>query len=292
MSETGRSPRFYIAADPRSGGAGFAAGQEIDLPQAEAHHAAHVLRLRAGDAVELFDGCGGSARGRLARVAKRDVTVMITEASSGGPATARRGPIIALAFAVPKGSRLDWLLEKATELGVASLEPVLFERSVAGGDELSDAKRARWMGHCIAAAKQSGSDYLPALCRPRPLAEFARQSSAAVRIYGALAADAVPPARVLTDGAAARALTGSAAAGALKAGAASTVKGGAPAGTVTAGAAAGTLAIVVGPEGGLTDAERQALHAARFIPVRLGHTTLRIETAALALVAAALALAD
>jgi 16S rRNA (uracil1498-N3)-methyltransferase len=217
------------------------------LPETEAHHAAHVLRLKPGDAIELFDGSGGSASASVAAVKHGAVAVEIRQVYRRAE---RPAPVIRLAFAVPKGNRLDWLLEKAAELGVAALAPIRFERSVAGTGELSSAKRRRWLGHCIAAAKQAGLDFLPAIEDLRTLDEFL---AAAERpgIYGDLSDHARPIAEVL--------------------------EGHAP------------PVIVIGPEGGLTDAERRALDAAAFIPVRLGPTTLHIETAALALTAAVIA---
>jgi 16S rRNA (uracil1498-N3)-methyltransferase len=244
-----------VPGEKRDRGTAFVAGELVALPESEAHHVARVLRLRVGDAVEIFDGCGGSARGRVARIGRHDVEVAAEEVC---PLAARTGPAIHLAFAVPKGNRLDWLLEKTTELGVASLAPVVFERSVAGGDELSAAKRERWMGHCIAAAKQAGLDFLPTLSDPCRLPALVAAAEGTTGLYGDLAQGAVPLAR---------AIEGIAASG-------------------------GAVSIVVGPEGGLTDAERQTLRDGRFTAVRLGRTTLRIETAAVALVAAVIAVCD
>ncbi len=243
-----RRPRFFIPAEDPASASSFREGGRLILPETEAHHAAHVLRLKVGDAIELFDGSGGSASASVAAVKHGAVTVEVRQVYRRAE---RPAPVIRLAFAVPKGNRLDWLLEKAAELGVAALAPIRFARSVAGTGELSSAKRRRWLGHCIAAAKQAGLDFLPAIEDLRTLDEFL---AAAERpgIYGDLSDHARPIAGVL--------------------------KGHAP-----------SISIVVGPEGGLTDEERQALDAAGFVPVRLGHTTLRIETAAVALTAVVIA---
>ena len=248
MTDNDSRARFYVPD--------LTEGAEVALPPTEAHHAAHVLRLTPGAEVELFDGCGRAATARIATVRRSDVTARVE--SVRGP-IARQGPEVRLAFAVPKGNRLDWLLEKATELGVASLRPVRFERSVAGKGEFSEAKRAKWLAHAIAAAKQSGLDYLPIIENPLPLEKFA--AAGGPGIYGDLAADAQPIGEVL------RRL--------------------APAGPQNLDRG---LTVVVGPEGGLTEAERARLRAGGFTAVRLGHTTLRIETAAVALVAAIAAL--
>jgi 16S rRNA (uracil1498-N3)-methyltransferase len=250
MTEKDSRARFYVPD--------LAEGAEMALPPTEAHHTAHVLRLAPGAAVELFDGCGRAAGARIATVRRGDVTVRVE--SVRGP-VARPGPAVHLGFAVPKGSRLDWLLEKATELGAAALRPVRFERSVAGAGEFSEAKREKWLAHAIAAAKQSGLDYLPTIEDPLPLEEFA--AAGGPGIYGDLAADARPIAEVLQS---------------LAADGTQKLELG--------------LVVVVGPEGGLTDTERAALRAGGFTPVRLGHTTLRIETAAVAILAAIAAIRE
>jgi 16S rRNA (uracil1498-N3)-methyltransferase len=245
-------PRFFVPGPASS--SGLAAGAEIDLEPGEAHHAAHVLRLKAGAPLALFDGCGTAATGRVSEVRKGNVTVTV---EAVGPAAPRPHPRVHLAFAVPKGSRLDWLLEKATELGAASLRPVRFERSVAGADALSPAARQRWMGHCISAAKQAGLDWLPVLEDPLPLAAYLEKTAGRPGLFGDLSDDAAPLGRAV------RSL-----------------------------ARPDALHIVVGAEGGLTPPERTALRQAGFIAVRLGRTTLRIETAAVALTAAAVAASE
>jgi 16S rRNA (uracil1498-N3)-methyltransferase len=248
----------------------------VELPQGEAHHALNVLRLRVGAEVELFDGLGRSAAGKLAVATRGRVVVGIERVEGPAP---RPTPIVHLAFAVPKGKRLDWLLEKATELGAASLQPVVFHRGVAGGGELTDAKRERWLSHCVAAAKQCGLDFLPEI---RPLVGCAVLSAAHRLPSGAsgvqqsrrgdlhtlplrLVGDSRPDAATFVD--ALRAEAGP-------------------------GAPVGEVLILVGPEGGLTDDERRAAIEAGFIRVRLGATTLRTETAAVALLAATIGLLE
>jgi 16S rRNA (uracil1498-N3)-methyltransferase len=243
--------RFYVPDLPESAEVPLPPA-EAPLPPAEAHHAAHVLRLREGDAVELFDGRGRTAEARIARVRRGEVTLAV--GAVHGPA-ARPEPRVCLAFAIPKGTRLDWLLEKAAELGVARLAPVRFTHSVAGAGEFSAAKRSRWLGHCIAAAKQSGFAWLPEIEDPLPLADLLVPPQAG--LFGDLDADALSVPQAVAQ--------------------------------LRGGAAVGGLTVVVGPEGGLTGDERAALHAAGLLPVRLGRTTLRIETAAVALVAAVVA---
>ncbi len=240
--------RFHVPHLPQG------PGTELVLPDSEAHHAVHVLRLRVGEAVILFDGTGARAEGRIAGATRREVTVAVERVE-------RRerwgGARVHLAVAIPKGNRLEWLLEKATELGAAALTPVVFDRSVAGGDELSEHKREKWLGRCIAAAKQSENDFLPDLRDPQPLGEFLARSASegGIRLLGDVGADAVPLAAALASG-------------------------------------AERQTILVGPEGGLSEAERGACITAGFIPVRLGRTVLRVETAAVALLAAVTAICE
>ncbi len=219
---------------------------ELALPADEARHASRVLRMRVGDAVSLFDGVGARAEGVLSAVTKRDVRVTLGEVRF----TERPGRRVELAFAVPKGKRLDWLLEKTTELACTTLQPVRFERSVAGETTFSDGKRERWLDRCIAACKQSGGAWLPELRDPVTLEEYLGECDAPVRWLGDPSASARPMMAAVHE--------------------------------VQPDAAA---AILVGPEGGLTDDEIEASRAAGFAPVRLGHTVLRVETACVAMLA-------
>jgi len=252
-------PRFHLDAP-------LTVGLCAELSLAEAHHAMHVLRLRVGDALELFDGRGQSATARIAQAKHGRVRC---EVEAVGAVRARPEPRVHLAFAVPKGKRLDWLLEKATELASSSLRPVAFERGVAG-DDLADGKRERWLTHCVAAAKQSGLNFLPELRERQTLPDLLADAAGAgagvsgagtlFRLVGDVTADAVSLPDALG-----------------KAGGADP--------PVT------DILLIIGPEGGLSDVERNQLAAAHVTPVRLGHTILRIETAAVALLAAVTALA-
>ena len=120
MDHAAKKRRFFVPDLPDS------PGGVVELPTQQAHHAAGVLRLKSDAEVALFDGCGAVAQGRLVDVGRGKVTARIDRIDL----FPRAGPLVHLAFSVPKGKRLDWLLEKATELGAAALQPVVFERSV------------------------------------------------------------------------------------------------------------------------------------------------------------------
>ncbi len=226
----------------------------MELAGPEAHHAAHVLRLKVGAEVELFDGAGGVATGHVRHVGRGVVRV---EVEGAVRTFDRPTPIMHLAFAVPKDRRMNWMLEKATELAAASLRPIVFERSFAGGpvEKLSVSKRERWWAQCIAAVRQSGLNWVPELHDPQRLETFLATAPTGLRLVGVGRED-IPAIRdVLADG-----------------------------------KAVGEVCLLVGPEGGLTDDELTAAKAAGFQPVRLGHTTLRVETAGVALLAVARAM--
>lgn len=245
MSES-KASRFFLCPLPPP-------GRSVSLEEGEAHHALHVLRLSGGDVVDVFDGQGNSASARLIEVSRKGVRVEVIETRPPSP---RPLPRVHLCFAVPKGKRLDWLLEKATELGAASLQPIVFERSVAGGEELSPAALKRWSSHCIAAAKQCGLNYLPRIEQPCEFGAFVTRRRDGLWILG----DAGP--------------------------------GSQPLAAVVSQRSAQDVRLVVGPEGGLSDAERAAAVAAGMIPARLGHTILRVETATVAMLATTVATCD
>lgn len=225
---------------------GLCVGQQ-ELQRDEAHHAANVLRLRQGDVVELFNGDGFTADAEIVQISKKAVVVDVSQMCE----CLRPLPFLHIGFAVPKGKRLDWLLEKVTELGVASLWPVAFEHSVAGGDELGESKLERWTQHCVSAAKQCELNFLPQLHDVMTLGEFlAEQPSVDLKIVG----DCVEGTQNIS-----KVLTGNTAAG---------------------------ICVIVGPEAGFTDAERKKIADAGFTNARLGDTVLRIETAVVALAAA------
>jgi len=125
----------------------------------EAHHLSHVLRLSAGDTVELFNGRGRAAAAVVTTVSKRTTDLQITAVRNAPPLS----PRIVLAVAVPKGERFDWLVEKAAELGVARLIPLL---TVRGTVDPRDSKLDRLRQVVIAACKQSRNDWAMEIAAP------------------------------------------------------------------------------------------------------------------------------
>jgi 16S rRNA (uracil1498-N3)-methyltransferase len=233
--------------------AGSLGGPRLTVSGSEHRHLARVLRARAGDAVTLFDGAGTEVEAEVARVGGAETELVLGRRRAGiavDPALA-----VTLLVAIPRGERMDLLVQKTTELGVARLVPVTAGRSVARpGPEA--ARRARWERIAREAARQSGRADVPAVDEPRPLGD-------------ALGDRALPARRLaLWEGARGRPLQAALAEGP-------------PAAT----------ALLVGPEGGFAAEEVTAAEAAGWAPVGLGPRILRVETAAIVAVALAQAAA-
>ena len=238
------SPRRFYVESIHTG--------QVSLSGDQAHHALHVLRLGVGDSVVVFDGGGRSAPARIFSAGRSDVVLTVDEQLVLAD---RPDPLIELAFAIPRGKRIDWLVEKATELGVSVLQPIGCTRSVVRDE--AGAKQDRWRGHCIAAARQCELDFLPELRPIRSLADYLGDCSTDLKLMGEVGPDAD-----------------------TLFGALSTWQPGR------------TISLLIGPEGDLTEDERAAATRNGFSPIHFGHTILRVETAAIALSAGVVAACD
>ncbi|WBS04141.1 16S rRNA (uracil(1498)-N(3))-methyltransferase [Pseudoduganella sp. SL102] len=231
-------PRFYIDAP-------LATGQLLDLPAEVAHHI-HVVRLAPGDALTLFNGTGGQYEAELVEVGKKRATAEIKafdgrEAELPYPVT--------LAQALPEGTKMDWIIEKAVELGVTAVQPLAARRCVVRlSAERAQKKLEHWQGVIVAAAEQSGRNRLAALAGPVDFRDW-------------LGTPATGPRLLLSPRATA-----------------SLVEWGSQAGPQP-------VTLLVGPEGGFTDEEEDAAVRAGATMVSMGPRVLRTETAALAAVA-------
>ena len=167
----------------------------IELPEAAAHHAVRVLRLRAGDRVVLFDGCGGEYEARLALPGRGRVLAQTEEHR----ALERESPLaVTLVQAVSSGEKMDYTVQKAVELGVAALHPVLSARSVVRLDGERGAKKlAHWRRIAIAACEQCGRNRIPTIAEPVALARYRAPEGARILLSpagtGSLAALARSP---------------------------------------------------------------------------------------------------
>lgn len=229
----------------------LAVGLELGLPTQAAEHVARVLRLVAGDPITLFNGDGHDYPAVIQAVGKRDVTVLVQAAQP----VANESPLpLTLAQGVARGEKMDLIMQKATELGVARIVPLLTERSEVKLDANRAEKRlAHWRAVVASACEQSGRASVPEVTPALPLETWLKG--------------------LATDGALRLALL--------------------PEGTQRASELRFTPAgglLVVGPEGGLGSRDTAALADAGFTGLKLGPRILRTETAGLAALAALQAL--
>ncbi|TWI02735.1 16S rRNA (uracil1498-N3)-methyltransferase [Luteimonas cucumeris] len=225
----------------------LAIGQRLALPDATAAHLVRVLRLAEGDACVLFNGDGHDYDARLLSANKRGAQAEVLASR----AVDNESPLrIVLLQGIARGEKMDLILQKATELGVAGIVPVLAERTEVKLDAERRAKRtAHWRNVVVSACEQSGRARVPDLASPLPLAEAA----------AGLPTDAL---KLTLDPAGERS--------------ARTL------GTLPSG----VIAIAIGPEGGWSPRDRETLGAAGFEGLGLGPRILRTETAGLAAIAA------
>ena len=219
------------------------------LDELEAHHCIDVLRLGVGSRVVVFNGRGSEITAEITTVEKG--RVHLKELISAK--TERLRCTITLAQAIPKGKHMDLIIQKATELGVAKIVPLLSDRTVVQleEDELAK-KREKWKQVTIEAAKQSGQDWLPEIAKPIPPKQFfAEFDHYELPLVASLQSDARSLKKVLANF---REQHGQRPSSAL---------------------------ILVGPEGDFTPAETSWAKSAGCVPVSLGPIVLRTETAAI-----------
>lgn len=223
-----RLSRFFVDAP-------LALGHHA-LPEAQSHYIGRVLRLAAGDAVQLFDGSGLEYVGELVEVGKKSVQVEMREQFAGLAESPLR---IHLGQGLSRGERMDWAIQKATELGVAAITPIVSARcEVRLKDERADKRLAHWRQIAISACEQCGRSVLPTIHAPLDLTDWLAQTEAELKLV------LHPVAEPLTSH-----------------------------------ARPASLAFLIGPEGGLSEAEVAAAQRAGYLAARLGPRVLRTETA-------------
>lgn len=240
-----RAPRLFVAAE-------LSPHEKLVLPEDAAHHAARVLRLREGEPIAVFNGLGGEYAARISKIGKRGVEVEIGEHS----ALERESPLaVTLVQAVSSGEKMDFTIQKAVELGVAVIQPLLTAKSVVRlSVEREEKKLVHWRRVVIAACEQCGRNRVPAV-----------REALSAGAYCGTPADASLRLLLTPDG-----------------------KKGLRDMQQQIGS---SVVIAAGPEAGFSDEEERLLERAGFVPVRLGRRILRTETAALAALAALNALA-
>lgn len=230
------APRFYCPVTLPAAGL-------FELPPDAAHHALRVLRLRVNDPVQIFDGAGSACDATIDNISGKRVDLNIIRACPAQHAAALR---IVLAQAMTSSEKMDWVVQKATELGAAEVQPVQTQRSIARlSQERAEKRTEHWRGVVIAACEQSGRNELMQVHAPLELghwlANIKKEEGSKLILLpdGATTLHAQPK----------------------------------PQGQIT---------LLIGPEGGFSPEEALMAKQAGFIPVLLGPRVLRTETAALA----------
>jgi 16S rRNA (uracil1498-N3)-methyltransferase len=240
-------PRFYCPI-------ALTTGAVLDLPASVARHV-QVLRLQPGETITLFNGgmagclpLGGEFQATITRMGRSDVQVQV-----GAHAPLEREALrtVHLALGMPANERMDWLIEKATELGVASIQPLATQRSVLKlKDDRAGKKLAHWQGIAVAACEQCGRNRVPLIHRVLTLADWVKSAQVGTQLLLSLAPDSQPLLQEVPS------------------------------------LQVGPLVFLSGPEGGLSSEEEASARANGFVPVTLGPRILRAETAPLAALAA------
>lgn len=224
-------PRFHLPAP--------AWQDEPVLTGDEARHLSQVLRMKAGERVLVFDGEGRRAPAEILDVARERVALRLGEAVVSPPPR----PTITLAQAIPKGKNMDFIVQKAVELGVSSIQPLVTRHTVV---QPGENKAEKWRRVALEACKQCGQDRLPVIADALPFDRWIADAPAGLKLVASLAPGARPFREVLAAHPDCVAAT-----------------------------------IIIGPEGDFSEGETAAALAAGFLPITLGGIVLRVETAAL-----------
>lgn len=234
-----RLTRVYVEAK-------LVSGKGVGIPEQSGLHLTRVLRLDAGAPITLFDGSGGEFAGTLERDGKK-VWARVGEFAAGE----RESPLdLTLLQGIARGERMDLIVQKATELGISRIVPVLAERSVVKADaKQRERKREHWQAIAIAACEQCGRNRVPAVSEPQSLGD-------------AIAALPADSARCLLSADGGESLT-----------------------TFATRVRGKPLVLLIGPEGGTAENEDRYARANEFVACRLGPRILRTETAGLAALA-------
>jgi 16S rRNA (uracil1498-N3)-methyltransferase len=247
-------PRFYT---PQT----LSLDAELVLDAASARHV-QVLRMQPGDALTLFNGQGGEYAAQVTHMGRSDVRVQVLAHDA---VEREAGRAVHIAIGMPANERMEWLVEKATELGVASIQPLMTERTVLRlSGERAEKKQTHWQAIAVAACEQSGRNRVPPVHPVLGWAAWLTSVGQRAEQHALRCVLSVHSASV-----SARAFGQSAPAPA-------------PIASAASAATATTIECLGGPEGGLSPAEEAAAIASGYAPVGLGARVLRSETAPLA----------
>lgn len=229
----------------------FAAGALVRVQGEEAHHALRVLRLRTGNACELFNGCGQAALARIEQTGNSEFSAVVSHLLPPMPDIAR----ITLAVAVPKGGTMELIVQKAVEMGVQRIIPLITERTIVRLSPTEAAAKAKkWGRTALEACKQCGVNALPVVESPLPYADLLQRSDLPdLRLQCAILPNSHPLREVLEH---------------------------------ARSSGVREALLIVGPEGDFTPGEYEQGRATGYIPVSLGPIVLRVESAVFAATAA------
>jgi 16S rRNA (uracil1498-N3)-methyltransferase len=226
------------------------AGSRVDLPPDTASHLAKVLRARVGDELILFNGDGRECNGTIEAVRGSRVAASVADSRQVDRESSLS---VTLVQCVPRGDRMDFIVQKATELGVARIVPVLSQRSVVRLDKAqAESKAIHWRAVAVSACEQCGRNRLPVIEAAQPLLNYLGASAPGAQLRLVLEPESAPLAAAAAHGPAASAPE------------------------------VVDVQIAIGPEGGFAADELEAFRVAEFSPVGLGPRILRTETAAIA----------
>ncbi len=227
----------------------LSAGELIELSERESHHLGRVLRVREAERVEGLDGAGHRLALVVHSLSKKSVILRVEQRQTVPELAAH----ITLFQAIPKGKNMEWIVEKATELGVQRIVPVLTDRTAMRPDASDRTQKVeKWTATAIDAIKQCGSAWLPRIEAPMTLsAALALAGATDLSLLGTFAEDARHPRRVIEEF------------------------------SCSHGRRPKSFGVWIGPEGDFTGPELAAIRAIGAQPITLGPLVLRAETAAL-----------
>lgn len=229
-------PRFHLPTENWQNGV---------ITGDEARHLSQVLRIKPGETITVFDGLGRRAQAEVLTVSRDHVSLKPGDAQTPPPPL----PAITLAQAIPKGKNMDLIVQKAVELGIARIQPLVTKNTIV---QPGEGKSDKWRRTALEACKQCGQDTLPQIADPLPFERWLNSgagvppAASSLQLIASLAPGAKPLREIL------RAHPGTTAA-----------------------------TLLVGPEGDFTPEETAAAQDAGFLPVSLGSIVLRVETATL-----------
>jgi 16S rRNA (uracil1498-N3)-methyltransferase len=242
---SGSMHRFYISPEDWN-------PEALVLTDSEAHHARDVLRMKRGEKLVLFNGCGREVTAEIVDLGAREIRLRKLHEAETPPLRCR----IVLGQAVPKGKNMELIVHKAAEIGAADIAPIISDRTVVQVDpESAVQKQAKWQQIAIEGAKQCGQNWLPRVHAPRKLAEFfdaaVPNAGFDLRLIGSLQPDAQHLKKILADYSSEHQHRPQ------------------------------SVLMLVGPEGDFTPAELALARGHGCRPITLGPIILRVETAAI-----------